>query len=97
MMDSTFKHTGEELFMKTNIRNITFDGIESILLTMMEGTPMEGAIQMPFDKFGWFYGVSECIITVKGVPQGVPEIMKIWGFPHLIFTLMNKLDGFITN
>jgi len=57
-MDGVFQYTEQELFLKTNIRNITFDGIESELLTMLDGTPMEGAIQMPFDKFGWFYGVS---------------------------------------
>ena len=59
MMDGTFKETKEELFMKTNIRNITFDGIESDLLTMTEEGPMAGVIEMPFDKFGWFYGVRE--------------------------------------
>ena len=58
MMNNTFYQTGEELFMTTNIRNITFDGIESDLLTMLDGGPMEGAVEMPFDKFGWFYGVS---------------------------------------
>lgn len=58
-MDGTFKETKEELFMKTNIRNITFDGIESDLLTMTEEGPMAGVIEMPFDKFGWFYGVRE--------------------------------------
>jgi len=55
MMDQTLKINGDELFMKTNVLNITFAGIESDLLTMMVGTPLEGAIQMPFDKFGWFY------------------------------------------
>ena len=57
-MDQTLKINGDELFMKTNVLNITFAGIESDLLTMMVGTPLEGAIQMPFDKFGWFYDVS---------------------------------------
>lgn len=41
--------------MKTKIRNITFDGIESDLLTMMVDTPLEDAVEMPFDKFAWFY------------------------------------------
>ena len=63
MMDQTLKINGDELFMKTNVLNITFAGIESDLLTMMVDTPLDGAIQMPFDKFGWFYDVS--ILTCK--------------------------------
>ena len=56
-MEGAFQSTEQELFLKTNIRNITFDGIESELLTMLDEAGMEEAIQMPFDKFGWFYGV----------------------------------------
>jgi len=56
MMNDTFAETKEELFMTTTIRKISFEGVESPLLTMMEGTPLEDTVQMPFDKFGWFYG-----------------------------------------
>ena len=68
-MDQTLKINGDSLFMETNVENITFAGIESELLTMMEGTPMEGAIQIPFDKFGWFYDVSRLLRFIKGDEQ----------------------------
>jgi len=58
MMDFSFKETNESLFMKTKVSNITFDGIDSPLLHMGENTSLSGAINIPFDRFGWFYGVS---------------------------------------
>merc|ERR1719394_1505417 len=55
-MNDVFRVTGEEMFMFTTVRNVTFDGIDTPLLTMMEGTVLEDMVTMPFDKFGWFYG-----------------------------------------
>jgi len=91
MMDGTFKETKEELFMKTNIRNITFDGIESDLLTMTEEGPMAGVIEMPFDKFGWFYGRNGSdtydgeyeMWTGEGNLQNVGQISRWQGEPDL--------------
>ncbi len=45
----------EKLFMKTNISAITFDGIDDDLLHVNEGMI---DINIPFDRFGWFYDVS---------------------------------------
>jgi len=55
MMDVTFGITGDELFMKAVIRNITFDGIDSPLLHMGDNG-MDLNLPIPFDRFGWFYG-----------------------------------------
>ena len=53
----------EKLFIKTRVGNLTFDGIDSPLLHM--GDDDGGGIlgdmlndKLPFDRFGWFYGVS---------------------------------------
>ena len=45
----------EKLFMKTNVSVITFDGIDDDLLHVNEGMI---DINIPFDRFGWFYDVS---------------------------------------
>jgi hypothetical protein len=57
MMDQSFKQNNDSLFMKARVGNITFDGIDSPLLHMGEDSQLAGAINIPFDRFGWFYGV----------------------------------------
>ena len=58
MMNAAFQQNDDRFFMKARIGNITFDGIDSPLLHMGENTTLGGAINIPFDRFGWFYGVS---------------------------------------
>ena len=62
----------ENLFLKTKIGNLTFDGIDSPLLHMADesGNGMLGDMlenQIPFDRFGWFYDVSliQCRVIVN--------------------------------
>jgi CD36 family len=57
MMNAAFAENNDTFFMKARIGNITFDGIDSPLLHMGEDTMLGGAINIPFDRFGWFYGV----------------------------------------
>jgi len=59
MMDHSLKDFGEELFVKVRVGNLTFEGIDSPLLHMGDDAgPLKPAIEgnIPFDKFGWFYG-----------------------------------------
>ena len=61
MMNVSIDKANETMFMKTSIRNLTFDGIGSPLLEMGDiGGDMGDAINasIPYDKFGWFYSVS---------------------------------------
>ena len=87
-MNTLFQKTNQTLFMKTNVRNITFDGIDSPLLTIFEGTIMEGTIQMPFDKFGWFYDVS---MSVKRSQQNayLSHLASLLSFDDCLL-LLNK-------
>ena len=58
-MNDIFGKTSEELFLVSNVRNLTFDGIDSDLLTMMDNPFLEDLVKIPFDKFGFFYQVIE--------------------------------------
>ena len=55
MMDQTITQFNEKLFIKTNISAITFDGIDDDMLHINDQMP---EIDIPFDRFGWFYDVS---------------------------------------
>ena len=61
MLGSFFDLYEETLFIKARIGNLTFDGIDSPLLHMGDGS--SGALGdmfadiFPFDRFGWFYDV----------------------------------------
>ena len=39
------------------VREFLFDGYEDPLITMAETLPALAQIDIPFDKFGWFYKV----------------------------------------
>ena len=56
-MDASFKANNDSLFIRTSVSNVTFDGIDSPLLHMGDDSPLAGAINIPYDRFGWFYGV----------------------------------------
>ena len=58
-MNDIFGKTSEELFLVSNVRSLTFDGIDSDLLTMMDNPLLEDLVKIPFDKFGFFYQVIE--------------------------------------
>ena len=52
------------LFKKVKVGNLTFDGIDSLLLHIgPEMGDIGDAINasIPYDRFGWFYSVSEVV------------------------------------
>ena len=60
MLGEILRQTGEELFMKYKVANLTFDGVDSPLLHMGDIDGDLGTIansRFPYGKFGWFYGV----------------------------------------
>ena len=62
MLGESISQANETLYIKTMVRNLTFDGIDSPLLHMGDIDGDLGAAinnSIPFDKFGWFYSVGE--------------------------------------
>ena len=62
MLGMTIGSYNENLFMKARVGNLTFDGVDSPLLHMSDGTDDDSLGNMldemlPFDRFGWFYEV----------------------------------------
>ena len=57
-MDEMFKLLDAKLFMSYPVRNYTFAGIFDEIMEGVETFPDSLVVPIPFDKFGWFYGVS---------------------------------------
>ena len=61
MMNLLLEQSNERLFMRVNIRELTFDGVDSPLLHMGDYDGELGNIFdeiFPSDRFAWFYSVS---------------------------------------
>jgi len=79
MMNDIFGKTSQELFLVSNVRNLTFDGIDSDLLTMMDNPFLEDLVKIPFDKFGFFYQRNESETYESRIEMwtGEDDIQKI--------------------
>lgn len=58
----------QQPFVTKEARELLFDGYEDDLIEMANGMAKFGAfnLKVPYDRFGWFYGVSSIqIIDVK--------------------------------
>lgn len=56
IVDSVLKQFGETLFVTKTVRELLFDGYDDALLSFVANLNIS-AINIPFDKFGWFYAV----------------------------------------
>ena len=78
------KEYNEGLFMKTNISAITFDGIDDDLLHVNDQGTIE--IDIPFDRFGWFYDVS--ILIQDCLSEAYPDVRHQGHMPLIIFEIV---------
>lgn len=51
------KEKEHSIVITRNVSQLLFDGYDDELLTMLNKLNTTGAINIPFDKFGWFYMV----------------------------------------
>jgi len=104
MMNVSIDQANETMFMKTSIRNLTFDGIGSPLLEMGDiGGDMGDAINasIPYDKFGWFYSRNESsdydgwyqMYTGKDDLYKVGQISEWQGYTNLSHLYPEPCDG----
>ena len=59
MLDSTFNMIGATLFVNKTVGELLFEGYEDTLLAIAEMAGATADSDIPMDKFGWFYAVSE--------------------------------------
>lgn len=60
---------GHEVHITKKVGEFLFDGYDDTLISMAQTFPkMEGVELPPFDKFGWFYKVSNSNATPRNYP-----------------------------
>ena len=59
MLDSTFAMIDATLFVNKTVGELLFEGYEDTLLAIAEMAGATAESNVPMDKFGWFYAVSE--------------------------------------
>ena len=67
MLDSTFNMIGATLFVNKTVGELLFEGYEDTLLAIAEMAGATADSDIPMDKFGWFYAVSESNHFLKAV------------------------------
>lgn len=59
----------DNMFLTAPVRNWLFDGIEDPVLDVANHFP-DLPINIPYDRFGWFYEVGSCIYFRVGIGFG---------------------------
>ena len=77
MMNQSMYKYDEKLFIKARVANITFDGIDDPLLHMADQDVIP--IDIPFDRFGWFYSVSCTNFTFSSKKYFINHSIKAIG------------------
>jgi len=56
-LNKFLKQGDSTMFLRGNVRELTFDGVLDDILTRVDDFPSVLELPIPFDRFGWFYPV----------------------------------------
>ncbi|KAJ8898075.1 hypothetical protein PR048_003435 [Dryococelus australis] len=86
-MSIAFSTLGQEVHVTKPVGELLFDGYSDPVISMGSSFPLPPEIKIPYDKFGWFYQVSEtsyshCMGIAPDDATGRRVFSGISRFPH---------------
>ncbi|KAJ9578473.1 hypothetical protein L9F63_005293, partial [Diploptera punctata] len=78
-LSSTLRMTGQRVWVTKTAREFLFDGYSDPILTMAANMPSLAQVEVPVDKFGWFYmrNGSSDFDGVFNMQTGAQDISKV--------------------
>lgn len=79
MVDVGLAMYDQEISVTKSVDELLFTGYSDEMIDVARAVPIFGSdVEVPFDKFGWFYTVSECVFhTTPALDNGL--MMNLFG------------------